>query len=201
MPGYALRSVAPVPRSVPLRKVPSKGAAFERCHPFVGRFRFRISSFFRMSRRLRFIDNESGVVEVTARTLHGRFLLRPSPEVNDIILGALGRAQARYGVELYAFVFLSNHFHLLLRVDSARADGRFRRLRHEQDRQRARTDARLAREVLGTAISFRLARGIGTSAARALPLPPSQRMQGRPRRLASRLARCLHRPSAPRGKR
>ena len=65
------------------------------------------------------VDNESGVVEITARTLHGRFLLRPSQDVNDIILGALGRAQARYGVELYAFVFLSNHFHLLIRVDCA----------------------------------------------------------------------------------
>ena len=58
-------------------------------------------------------------MEVSARTQHGRFLLRPSPEVNDIILGALGRAQARYGVEIYAFVFLSNHFHMLMRVDSA----------------------------------------------------------------------------------
>ena len=65
------------------------------------------------------VDNESGVVEITARTVHGRFLLRPSPEVNDIILGALGRAQSRYGVDLYAFVFLSNHFHILMRVDSA----------------------------------------------------------------------------------
>lgn len=72
-----------------------------------------------MGRRLRFIDNDSGVVEVSARTLQGRFLLRPSPEVNEIILGALGRAQSRYGVELYAFVFLSNHFHILMRVDSA----------------------------------------------------------------------------------
>ena len=79
----------------------------------------RKSSLLCMARPLRFVDNESGVVEITARTLHGRFLLRPSPEVNDIILGALGRAQARYGVELYAFVFMSNHFHLLMRVDSA----------------------------------------------------------------------------------
>ena len=67
-----------------------------------------------MARRLRLLDNESGVVEVTSRTLHGRFLMRPSAEVNQIILGVLGRAQAKYEVELYAFVFLSNHAHLLL---------------------------------------------------------------------------------------
>ena len=78
-----------------------------------------MSSISFMARRLRFVDNESGVVEVTARTVHGRWLIRPSAKVNKIILGALGRAQARYGVELYAFVFLSNHFHILMRVDSA----------------------------------------------------------------------------------
>lgn len=72
-----------------------------------------------MARSLRFIDNESGIVEVSSRTIHGRFLMRPSPEVNDLILGILGRAQAKYEIELFAFVFLSNHFHLLMRVLSA----------------------------------------------------------------------------------
>lgn len=46
-------------------------------------------------------------------------MLRPSPRVNDIILGVLGRAQRLYGVALHAFVFLSTHFHLLATVDSA----------------------------------------------------------------------------------
>lgn len=44
--------------------------------------------------------------------------MRPSSDVNERILGVLGRAQAMYKVEIYLFVFLSNHFHLLIRVDS-----------------------------------------------------------------------------------
>jgi hypothetical protein len=59
-------------------------------------------------------------VEVTSRTLHGRLLLRPSRELNDIIAGALGRAQRRYEVEIVCYVFLSNHYHLLVRVRDAR---------------------------------------------------------------------------------
>jgi REP element-mobilizing transposase RayT len=74
---------------------------------------------YTMARRLRLLDTEGGVVEVTSRTVHGRFLLRPSPEVNDIILGVLGRAQRLFPVDLFAFVFLANHFHLLMRVLSA----------------------------------------------------------------------------------
>ncbi len=43
-------------------------------------------------RPLRYIPPGS-VVEVTSRTIQGRLLLRPSPEVNDIILGVIGRGQ------------------------------------------------------------------------------------------------------------
>ena len=78
-----------------------------------------------MSRRLRLLDNESGIVEVSSRTLHGRFLTRPSAEVNKLILGILGRAQAKYPVEIFAFVFLSNHFHLLMRASSAKRMAEF----------------------------------------------------------------------------
>ena len=80
-----------------------------------------------MARRLRFLDNASGIVEVVSRTFQGRFLLRPSPEVNDIILGVLGRAQRKYGVELFAFVFMSNHFHILMRAESAKVMSDFMR--------------------------------------------------------------------------
>ncbi len=72
-----------------------------------------------MSRQLRMLDHPSGLVEITSRTLHGRFLMCPSEKVNDLILGVLGRAQAMYGVALHAFCFLSNHFHLLGTVSSA----------------------------------------------------------------------------------
>lgn len=58
------------------------------------------------------------LVEVTSRTIHGRPLLRPDRTTSNLILGVLGRAQARYRMRIVAFVFLSNHFHLLLLPDS-----------------------------------------------------------------------------------
>jgi REP element-mobilizing transposase RayT len=39
--------------------------------------------------------------------------------LNDIILGVLGRAQRLYPLEVVAYSFLSNHHHLLLRVEMA----------------------------------------------------------------------------------
>jgi REP element-mobilizing transposase RayT len=64
-------------------------------------------------------------VEVTSRTLHGRFLLRPSRDLNEIVLGILGRAARRYRVAICAFIYLSNHCHLLLRPREARELARF----------------------------------------------------------------------------
>ena len=61
-----------------------------------------------MPRPLRFVP-ENGLVEITTRTLQGRLLLRPSPELNDLILGVIGRAQDRYGMVIHAFVVTSNH--------------------------------------------------------------------------------------------
>jgi REP element-mobilizing transposase RayT len=58
------------------------------------------------------------MVEVTLRPVQGRFLLRPSTHVNDVIAGVLGRAQRTYLMEIHAVAFLSNHAHLLLSPDS-----------------------------------------------------------------------------------
>lgn len=55
-----------------------------------------------------------GLYFITGRCLQARFLLRPSPETNAIVGGVLARAVNRFGVDLYGFVFTSNHFHLLL---------------------------------------------------------------------------------------
>ena len=74
-----------------------------------------------MARRLRFIPEGGSLVEVTCRTIHGRFLLRPSRRLNELIAGVLGRALGRYPVSLHGLVFLSNHFHLLLSVPDARS--------------------------------------------------------------------------------
>jgi hypothetical protein len=53
-----------------------------------------------MSRKLRFIPDGGALVEVTCRTVQGRLLLVPSPQLNDIILGVLGRAQRLHPVEI-----------------------------------------------------------------------------------------------------
>lgn len=78
-----------------------------------------------MGRRLRFIPPGGSLVEVTNRTIQGRFLLRPSVELNRLLIGVLGRAQRIYGVKLHACVVLSNHYHLLLTVESARQLAKF----------------------------------------------------------------------------
>ena len=54
------------------------------------------------------------LVEVTTRTMQSRLLLRPSRELNEIIIGILGRAQGMYGMRVCATIWLSNHFHALL---------------------------------------------------------------------------------------
>ena len=65
------------------------------------------------------------MVEVTCRTIQGRFLLKPSSELRSIIVGVLARAQRLYLVEIHAFVFLSNHYHLLMSVENTRQMARF----------------------------------------------------------------------------
>jgi len=64
------------------------------------------------------------LVEVTYRTIQGRMLLRPSRSLNEIVVGALARAQSYCrkesggSAELIGLVVLSNHIHLLLWVKS-----------------------------------------------------------------------------------
>jgi hypothetical protein len=71
-----------------------------------------------MARRLRFVP-PSSLVEVTCRTVQGRLLLKPTPLLRGLTLGVLARAARLYPVELHAFAFLSNHFHLLVSVSDA----------------------------------------------------------------------------------
>ncbi|HEY0510499.1 MAG TPA: transposase, partial [Thermoanaerobaculia bacterium] len=78
-----------------------------------------------MGRKLRYIPDGGALVEVTCRTLHGRLLLRPSPELNDIAAGILGRAQRLYPVDLVAFSPLSNHYHMIVWAEDAQRLARF----------------------------------------------------------------------------
>ncbi len=80
-----------------------------------------------MARRLRFIPPNGALVEITCRTFQGCYLLKPSPVVNDMVLGVLGRAQRLYPVDVHAFVFMSNHYHLLISVPDAQRMANFMR--------------------------------------------------------------------------
>ena len=79
-----------------------------------------------MARKIRFTPDGGALYEVTCRTVHSRFLLRPGPLLNEIIVGALGRAQRLYPLEICAFFFASNHFHLLVRAEDSERLARFR---------------------------------------------------------------------------
>ena len=90
----------------------------------------RLAGFLRcpaaeMARKIRFTPDGGALYEVTCRTVHSRFLLRPGPLLNEIIVGALGRAQRLYPLEICAFVFASNHFHLLARAEDSERLARF----------------------------------------------------------------------------
>src|SRR5689334_9368075 len=67
-----------------------------------------------MSRPLRWYLPEV-VYEVTTRTIQERFLLRPGEAERDLILGVIGRGLELYArIMLHAFVYLSNHMHMML---------------------------------------------------------------------------------------
>jgi REP element-mobilizing transposase RayT len=68
---------------------------------------------------------EGALVEVTTRTLQGRFLLRPSRDLNEIACGILARAASMYDVGVVDFKVLSNHCHLLLLPANAEQLARF----------------------------------------------------------------------------
>jgi REP element-mobilizing transposase RayT len=80
----------------------------------------RFSVHLSMGRKLRYAPEGGALFEITDRTLHGRPLFRPSRELNEIVLGVLGRAQRLYEVSLCSFVMLSGHYHMLVRVKDAR---------------------------------------------------------------------------------
>jgi REP element-mobilizing transposase RayT len=54
------------------------------------------------------------LVEITCRISQGRYLLRPSDELNRHFLGVLGRAQRRESMKIHGVAVMSNHYHLLL---------------------------------------------------------------------------------------
>jgi len=67
-----------------------------------------------MSRPIRYQPDEWSVFFVTARCIHSRYLLRPSPKTNALVVGVMARAVERFDVKLFGLCFMSNHYHLLL---------------------------------------------------------------------------------------
>ena len=63
------------------------------------------------------IHERDAIHFVTNRTEHQLFLLLPTKAINELVLQWLARAREEKGrgIEIFAFVVLSNHFHLLLR--------------------------------------------------------------------------------------
>lgn len=79
---------------------------------------------------------------VAIRTIAGRHLFKPVPAIRDGVLGVIGRALSLFDVLLHAFVFLSNHAHLMLTPSSSTA---FREFFKHVDRN----TAELARRIFG----------------------------------------------------
>ncbi|HKI02432.1 MAG TPA: transposase [Thermoanaerobaculia bacterium] len=59
------------------------------------------------------------MVEVTCRTVHGRYLLRPSRNLNEIAVGILARAKRMFNMKICSLIFTSSHYHMILWVKDA----------------------------------------------------------------------------------
>ncbi len=80
-----------------------------------------------MGHPLRYIDGPT-MVEVTTRTVESRFLLTPDGRANELLLGVLGKGLRDHSeIQLHGYVFLSNHYHLLLTTPNAPTLSRFMR--------------------------------------------------------------------------
>ncbi len=75
-----------------------------------------------MGRPLRYIPEGGSLVEVTVRTIQGRYLLRPDCKgrVNETVIGVLGRAQRLTSMSVVDVSVLSNHVHGLFFAEDAR---------------------------------------------------------------------------------
>lgn len=59
---------------------------------------------------------------ITIRTEGAALFMRPSKDINKIIGGIIARYSEILKIEIYAYIFLSNHFHLLIRAPKKNTD-------------------------------------------------------------------------------
>ncbi|MBW1807195.1 MAG: transposase [Deltaproteobacteria bacterium] len=71
------------------------------------------------------MKEENTIFEITCRTIQGRLLLKPSAQLNKIVLGILGRALTFYPVLLHLVVVVSNHIHLIVTAKNVALLARF----------------------------------------------------------------------------
>lgn len=72
----------------------------------------------------------AGLYELSVRITGNHMLLAPGKALNDLVLGVIGRCQHGEdgkGVKLHAFAVLSNHYHMLISVESSEALSNFQR--------------------------------------------------------------------------
>lgn len=78
-----------------------------------------------MSHSVRWLPGDRPLVEVSNRTIQARYLLCPTEDVRDLILGILGRAQRMFAMDICMFTFMSNHYHMLLAPKDAHQLAKF----------------------------------------------------------------------------
>ncbi len=59
---------------------------------------------------------------ITLRTDEARLRLRPSKDVNKVVGGVLARYAEIFKIQIYAYIFLSNHYHILIRSPLSNTD-------------------------------------------------------------------------------
>lgn len=65
------------------------------------------------------IEDPDTTFFITSRTIGSRLWLMNNPILEKLILSFLAKYQSRYGVELYAFILMGNHYHLVARFPQA----------------------------------------------------------------------------------
>ena len=75
-----------------------------------------------MSAHLRFQSQKWAIHHIVSRCLQGYSFLKPTREIRAMTKGVLGYALDKYKevIKLHHYVFLSNHFHLVLSAESSR---------------------------------------------------------------------------------
>jgi len=71
------------------------------------------------------MQQNPAIIEITTKTIHGRFLLKPSNELNQLIKGTIAKAVDKYDVKLFMFVVLSNHMHMIIQPKDTTSMARF----------------------------------------------------------------------------